>query len=104
MEEEETRRRLALETERWRRQELAKGRKEAEQRDEVAKREAREKVGGYTDATMDVVLGETAGGGGRAGEGERGGGKLGEGRRGGVWGGGVEAGGGEEERWAGKGE
>ncbi|CAN0009054.1 unnamed protein product, partial [Scytosiphon promiscuus] len=44
-EEEETRRRLAHETDRWQKQANLSARKEAEERDEVAKREAREKVG-----------------------------------------------------------
>ena len=43
-EEEETRRRLSKETSAWQKQVLASARKEAQERDEIAKREAREKV------------------------------------------------------------
>lgn len=43
-EEEDTRRRLAKETDAWQKQAHASARKEAEERDEIAKREAREKV------------------------------------------------------------
>lgn len=43
-EEEDTRRRLAKETDAWQRQLHASARKEAQERDEIAKREARETV------------------------------------------------------------
>lgn len=43
-EEEDTRRRLAKETDAWQKQVHASARKEAQERDEVAKREARDKV------------------------------------------------------------
>lgn len=43
-EEAEARRRLAEETDRWQKQAQASARKEAEEHDEIAKREAREKV------------------------------------------------------------
>lgn len=42
--EEEVRRRQEQETQRWQRQVLASARKEAEERDKIRKREAREKV------------------------------------------------------------
>lgn len=69
-EEEDTRRRLAKETDAWQKQVHASARKEAQERDEVAKREARDKVrrGQPFRASSAVAAVVVAGGGGVAGK------------------------------------